>query len=262
MNNEAEKNAGRFLGFADIYEQARPVMPIYPVNIIKKYLGGKPDKVVDLGCGTGLSTLIWENHCNQVIGIDPNEEMLSVARKKETGSVSFRQAFSHETGIADDFADVVMCAQSFHWMEPTQTLVEINRILKPNGIFAAIDYDLPPVCNWKAEKAYDELFHQVELIEQANTAFKDSFIQWDKNNHLTNIKNSGYFRFAREIVFSNTEKCTSERLINLALSQGIIKAGPELISGYIAAYKNVINDIFGDQEFDVDFCYRMRLGVK
>ncbi len=266
MNSEAEKNANRFLGFAKLYEQARPVMPNYPVNVIKKYLGGNPDKVVDLGCGTGLSTIVWHNHCNEVIGLDPNEDMLAVARKKQTGSMSFRQAFSHETGIEDDFADAVICSQSFHWMEPVQTLCEINRILKRNGMFASVDCDWPPVCGWQAEKAYNDLFKQAELIEQANTGLKDSFRRWDKNNHLKNIEESGYFRFAREIVFSNTEKCNAERLINLALSQGglqnIIKAKPKLITGQLDDFKAVVKDTFGDQEFELDFCYRMRLGVK
>lgn len=49
-------------------------MPIYPISIILRYLGrSKPDLVVDLGCGTGLSTVIWRGHCNKVIGIEPSD---------------------------------------------------------------------------------------------------------------------------------------------------------------------------------------------
>ncbi|MEI6579795.1 MAG: class I SAM-dependent methyltransferase, partial [Eubacteriales bacterium] len=97
-------------------------------------------------------------------------------------------------------------------------------------------------------------------------AFHDSFKRWDKNNHLKNIQESGYFRYAREIVFSNKEDCTAERLIKLALSQGglqnILNAKPELINGKIDEFSTVINELFGEREFELDFCYRMRLGVK
>ena len=266
MENDHMKNADRFLGFAELYEQVRPAMPIYPVHVITKYLGRNPGNVIDLGCGTGLSTVAWENHCKKVIGIDPNEEMLSVAQKKQSAGVSFRKAFSHETGIENNIADVVICSQSFHWMEPDQTLREVKRILKTNGVFATVDCDWPPVCGWQAEKAYSELFKQVELIEHTNKAFHDSFKRWDKNNHLKNIQESGYFRYAREIVFSNKEDCTAERLIKLALSQGglqnILNAKPELINGKIDEFSTVINELFGEREFELDFCYRMRLGVK
>lgn len=36
-------------------------MPTYPVKIIKRYLGRTPETVVDLGCGTGLSTLVFDD---------------------------------------------------------------------------------------------------------------------------------------------------------------------------------------------------------
>ena len=266
MTSDAAKNADRFLGFAELYEQARPAMPDYPIHVIIKYLGRIPEKVIDLGCGTGLSTFVCANRCGKVIGIEPNAEMLAVASAKQTGCVSFYQAFSHETGVEDNTADAAICSQSFHWMEPFQTLREVNRVLKPNGVFATVDCDWPPVCGWQAEKAYNDLFHQVELVEQAHEDLKDSFKRWDKSNHLQNIQESGYFRFAREIVFFNTEKCTADRLIALALSQGglqnILKTKPELITAQVEVYKTVINEMFGNKEFEIDFCYRMRLGVK
>ena len=54
MSNK-QNNADRFSGFADIYENARPKVPRYPVDVICRYLGRAPRLVVDMGCGTGLS---------------------------------------------------------------------------------------------------------------------------------------------------------------------------------------------------------------
>jgi len=264
--NDAMKNADRFTGFADIYEQVRPQMPLHSVEIITRYFGGKLDLVVDMGCGTGLSTLIWKGCCERVIGIEPNDDMLTVARQKSDANISFIKAFAHETGLHSDCADVVVCSQSFHWMDPVLTLKEVDRILKKNGMFATIDCDWPPVCNWRAEKAYSELFDKVSRVEKQNSNLNNSYFRWDKNGHLQKIKNSGYFRYAREIVFDNAESCDAERFIGLALSQGglqnILKNSPELIERDLKEFTKTIKDLFGGREFEIFFNYRMRIGVR
>ena len=162
--------------------------------------------------------------------------------------------------------DAVVCSQSFHWMEPESTLAEVNRILKPGGVFATVDCDWPPVCHWQAEKAYTELFRKVLEIEETNPDVKNSFVRWNKEGHLANIRRSGVFTYAREIVFSNTEKCTSERLAELAKSQGglqtILKKAPEMIEKDLVAFEKAVSATFGHDEFDIDFGYRMRIGVK
>jgi len=261
-----EKNAERFTGFADIYEKARPIVPEYPVRIICKYLGKKPNTVVDLGCGTGLSTVVWRSAADNVIGIEPSEDMISVARKKSSDNIKFVQAFGDNTMLADNSADVVVCSQSFHWMEPIATLKEVNRILRTNGVFATIDCDWPPVTLWQAEKAYMTLYNKISEIEKNTPEINNTFVRYSKDCHLKNIQNSGYFRYARELLFSNTEDCTAERFINIILSQGslqtILKRSPELIEDDVEKFSSTIKSLFDKQTFDIDFCYRMRIGIK
>lgn len=57
---QAHKNANRWSGFTDAYDTVRPACPGAVVEMLKRYLGRDPDTVIDLGCGTGLSTLVWE----------------------------------------------------------------------------------------------------------------------------------------------------------------------------------------------------------
>lgn len=264
--NEQYKNADRFTGFADIYEKARPKVPEYPIEIICKYLERKPDTVVDLGCGTGLSTIVWKGIASKVIGIEPSSDMLSVAEKKADKSISFIQAYSDSTGLPDEYADAVICSQSFHWMEPSSSLKEINRILKPDGIFATVDCDWPPRAKWQAEQAYMELYSKVKDIEADNKEIKKTFVRYDKSKHLKNIENSGYFRYCREVLFTGTEKCNAQRFINIILSQGslqtILKIAPDLIKDDVNHFKNTVNEIYKDKTFDIDFYYRMRIGIK
>lgn len=263
---DKQKNADRFTGFAEIYENARPKVPEYPVKVVCSYLGKSPETVVDMGCGTGLSTVVWEKVCENVIGIEPSGDMIKIARNKQSDKIRFIQAFSDNTGLEENNADAVICSQSFHWMEPVATLKEVNRILRKGGVFATIDCDWPPVTKWEAEKAYMTLYKKLKEIEKSSDAIKDSFVRYNKDKHLANIKESGYFRYAREILFTNTEQCSAERFINILLSQGsmqeVLKKSPQLVEKDIAEFKQHIKTLFGEQNFEIDFCYRMRIGIK
>ncbi len=268
MEEKAHLNAERFMGFAEIYENARPQCPEKVTEIILKYLRRSPSLVIDLGCGTGLSTRIWSEISTQVIGIEPSNDMIQLAKEKSSDldNVKYITAFSDNTGLEDGTADIITCSQSFHWMEPETTLREASRLLKEGGIFAVYDCDWPPVCHWEAELEYNKLFSKVNEIESTYLEVKEKFNRWDKSYHLSNMQKSGYFRYIREIVFSNTEKCNSQRFIDLALSQGglqsVLKSHTSDIQPVLASFKERIRSIMGNNDFEVDFCYRMRIGVK
>lgn len=258
-------NSNRFLGFAELYENSRPTIPNQACDITLAYLGHMPNQVVDLGCGTGLSTRAWVGKCDNIIGIDPNEEMLSIAQHK-SDKISFIKAYSDNTTLPENSTDIVICSQSFHWMNPTDALAEVNRILKPSGVFATVDCDWPPVCSLEAEIAYSQLLNKVRFIELENKDIFKTFQRWNKDKHLQNIKQSGYFKYCREIVFMNKEKCNAERFIGIALSQGglqtIMKNQPDLVEKDIELFEKKIKTFYGNSEFDIIFCYRMRIGVK
>ena len=266
MENKALLNATRFTGFSDIYDKARPVMPKKAIEFVLVYLQTQPDTVVDLGCGTGLSTTAWQGYCKRAVGIEPSEDMLNVARQKQAANITFKHGCGHQIPLSDQCADAVICSQSFHWMEPISTLTEVNRILHKNGVFATVDCDWPPVCCWAAEKAYQILFESVAEIEEKYSSEVVPFTKWPKEEHLNNIRNSKHFRFLREIVFSQKEHCTPERYINLALSQGglqsVLKTHPSLIAPHIDSFVRAVNTAFGDTQFEIEFGYRMRLAVK
>ena len=261
-----EKNADRFTGFADIYESARPRVPQYPVDVLCRYLGRAPETVVDLGCGTGLSTTVWQGVCDTVIGIEPSAEMLAVAQKKSSAKLRFLQAFSDDTKLPDACADIVVCSQSFHWMEPKATLAEVDRILKPGGVFATVDCDWPPVTKWEAERAYMQLHDYVSTLEKQLPDAADTFIRYPKEKHLQNIRESGRFRYVRELTFCNAETCTAERFRAILRSQGslqtLLKLHPERIREPLRQFDETVERIFRDETFSIEFCYRMRIGIK
>ncbi|SMF08248.1 class I SAM-dependent methyltransferase [Paenibacillus barengoltzii] len=266
-----QNNIERFTGFSDLYDQNRPKAPVDLIDILTMYLERRPEVVADVGCGTGLSSFIWLERANQIVGIEPNDDMRAVAinRWKEVGKpqqLEFVKGLSYELPLEASSVDLVTCSQSFHWMDPQPTLQEFARVLRPGGIFAAYDCDWPPVVLPELEQAYVELTKLAdqrvsELSETGKEAYK-----WPKDQHLQQIRKSGLFRYSREIVFHHWEDCDADRYANLALSQGgvqtALKLGADEILTAAEHFRKRVKQGFGGKRRRILFGYRMRLGVK
>src|SRR6185437_6864733 len=130
-----------------------------------------PTLVVDVGSGTGLSTTVWGERAQRVIGIEPNADMRTQAVRNikdhtSVAQIEYRGGLAHQTGLPDGCADIVTAAQSFHWMKPPATLAEVARILRPGGLFAAYDYDWPPALNWELERIYHDMDNRFDELMQ------------------------------------------------------------------------------------------------
>lgn len=267
------QNVERFSGFKEDYDRFRPQAPVLVTQLIKTYLGQRPSVVVDLGCGTGLSTFIWDGEADYVIGVEPNHDMRSKALEKlkdkalgrET-DISFRAGYSNQLSMDPDSVDVVTCSQSFHWMEPGSTLREMGRILKTGGVFAAYDCDWPPTVGFAVEQRFQQLMQRAELLAAELTPESTRVQKWAKAQHLANMRDSQVFRFAKEIVFHNVEACNAERYIGLAMTQGglqtVLKAGHTYLQDELGEFREAVQDHFQGQELAIMFSYRMRLGMK
>lgn len=260
----------RFSGFADCYDEARPTPPESLADVLLTYLElpmGLPELVVDLGCGTGLSTRLWASRACEVVGIEPSDDMRRRAEEATSGSgsVRYQAGTSYATRLPDASADVVTCSQSFHWMEPQATLAEVARILRPGGVFAAYDCDWPPVMGWQAELAYQEFQEHARELEQQH-GILDEVPRWPKEGHLESIRRSGHFRYVREIVLYNTESGTAERLLKLARSQGgvaaLLKRGFSEEQVGLERLRKAVAGAFGDLGSTWFFCYRVRMGIR
>ncbi len=224
---DLQKNADRFSGKDNVrlYDTYRPQPPAALVDLALSYMKEQSIHLVDLGCGSGLSSMVWINLVDQLTCVDPGTDMLSSAREKFKNvkqKVNFIQAFAHEIPLEDLSVDIVTISQAFHWMDPKSSLDEINRILKPGGMLLIYDCYWPPSINMKWEKAFIKLFDHVKSISDAQTEPLMRF--WNKAKHKSNIEKSGHFSFVKQIGFHKCVLANYLYFIGIAESQGGIQA--------------------------------------
>ena len=92
------------------------------------------DKVLDLGCGTGMLLSELTRRSEFVVGVDTSPEMLELARGRE-GSAELVLADADHLPFADRSFDAVVSVTLLQNMPaPATTVREAARVLKPGGI--------------------------------------------------------------------------------------------------------------------------------
>lgn len=255
-------------GKANSYDRARPTPPPVLLDLLTQLIHlPRPALLVDLGSGTGLSTAIWGERAQQVIGIEPNADMRNEAIHKIEGHpyathIEYRDRLAHQTGLPDGCADIVTAAQSFHWMEPTITLAEIVRILRPGGLFAAYDYDWPPALHWELDLLAQEVSSRlVELIRERGLA--STLKIWPKDKHLERMRASGHFRFTREVLLHHIEQGDAARFLEMGQSNAFsnqFQFTDQEIG--LERLKSVALQSLGAASIPWYVSYRVRIGIK
>ena len=135
----------RFRATASHYLAGRPP---YPPRLIERVaaLTGLPrdGRVLDLGCGPGQLAQAFAPLAAEVLAVDPEPEMLRVARQAAGGArIRFLQASSHDLGPAFGRFHLVVMGRSFHWMDRAETLRRLDPLIEPGGAVVLFGDTLP-----------------------------------------------------------------------------------------------------------------------
>jgi predicted TPR repeat methyltransferase len=104
-------------------------------RLIVDALGATRANILDLGCGTGLSSLLFFKHGHDVIGIDGTGAMVRRARKLPYKKV-IEQDLESRWRVKDcSFHAAVMLGVMEYIIYPGRLLRQAHRKLLPDGVF-------------------------------------------------------------------------------------------------------------------------------
>jgi ubiquinone/menaquinone biosynthesis C-methylase UbiE len=212
-----------FTGLTDEYESHRPG---YPPQAIAAALGGlaPPVRVADVGCGTGICSRLLAEAGAEVIGLEPNADMLAAARAHPVpgapgnGTIVYQQASAEQTGLPGSSVDLVICAQAFHWFDAPTALAEFHRILTSGGRLALL---------WNRRDQSGPFMGGYEEIMRRAQADAEAQGRLTRRNRGNDPSAKGLFTNVRKLTFANAQSMDRSGLIGRARSASYFpKDGP------------------------------------
>ncbi|GIY09197.1 hypothetical protein CEXT_303281 [Caerostris extrusa] len=133
---------------AQIYAKFRPSPPASLISSIITYLEQKINppfkKAVDIGCGSGQSTIALSPYFETILGLDVSEAQIKQAEELHSSqNIEYQVAKGENLPVSSDSVDLITFSQSLHWFNKNEIFPEIKRVLKPNGVVAAYGYWIP-----------------------------------------------------------------------------------------------------------------------
>ncbi len=112
-----------YAGISQGYEELHKDEQLGKLKIVLERLPyNKTDKVLDVGCGTGLSSLLF--NC-QKFGVDPTFELLEQAKPR----LPVVQGIAENLPFKDNSFEIVVCLTALHnFTDPIRGLLEMKRV--------------------------------------------------------------------------------------------------------------------------------------
>lgn len=121
------------------YAAYRP--PLHAM-ILERALGTEApfDTGLDIGCGTGYSTLALTRYCRHVVGIDPSTSMLDRAVPHER--VTYLDGSGDAIPLPEASTDLITFAGSLVYTDTDATRAEIQRVSRADALVVIYDFEI------------------------------------------------------------------------------------------------------------------------
>ena len=102
------------------------------INNVKRVLNKNEPALLDIGCGTGWTTSIWQKHGFRVTGLEPSQQRCEFA--KENYMVNIVNGHLEELDSEKKFDIIVLRHVLEHIEEPGEFISEVSGHLNENGL--------------------------------------------------------------------------------------------------------------------------------
>jgi SAM-dependent methyltransferase len=144
---------------ADGYASSRPYLHPEVFALARDVIGpARRVRALDVGCGTGLSSVALLELAAEVVGTDVSLEMLRRARR--AAGVRYAAAAAESLPFRAGAFDVVVACGSIDWVDKERFLPLAARLLRPGGWLVPLDFGdtgrspaIPGLAGW-----YDGVF--------------------------------------------------------------------------------------------------------
>ena len=133
------RRAEAFGSAADRYDEFRPR---YPEALIADLVERAGVRALDVGAGTGIASQQLRKAGAEVLAVEPDSQMAGIAADK---GLPVEVATFEGWEPAGRTFDLVVFAQSFHWVEPLSALRKVVALLAPGGRLALVWNRITPV---------------------------------------------------------------------------------------------------------------------
>jgi SAM-dependent methyltransferase len=130
----------------------RPPYPEEVYTILAGLIVDAPRVVLELGCGLGEITRRLAVQTDRVDAVEPSHAMLALARTLPgggCGNIHWYCCTAEEFAYVPGY-ELVIAAESLHWMDWQRVFPAIRAVLAPRGSLAVLDRRLDTVPWWRA----------------------------------------------------------------------------------------------------------------
>lgn len=176
--------------------------------------GGRLDSLVDVGCGPGNAARALAPHFAYVVGVDPSEGMIAVARTlvedvttASSAPIEFKIATAEhlDAAVADASVDLVTASNAAHWFDMAGFWRAAARVVRPGGSVAiwssgemAIDPSLPAAAAVEAaiEACHERYFRP--YYEPGNLLVRNGYadlpLPWTLDEPVAEFDEASFYR--------------------------------------------------------------------
>jgi len=224
--------------------------PQYPPELFEKVVSAVPEpreSALDLGGGTGLSALPLTRSFNQVVVVEPDQQM-AARLYGLSDRIVVREASAEELEEALDSFDLVTSGNAFYWMNGAVVINKIAGWLRSGGVLAVYRYGFP-----ETPEAIQEIL-RAELKQNWDAFRHPRLIDEGYSWHIT--KSCSALTDARILTVPNIILLSATQLVGFLKSTSYCAEYLRTLSSpesYLAELEDLIRGVAGDSLIYVDF---------